>query len=96
MDKYDQRLESAERRAEKLQELQEREVAVKERAQLKHEQDVATWNERQRVQRHHEVLLKMLEIQGNAPRDSGSYDDDLHEARRIADLAYPPPAKETP
>lgn len=56
-------------------------------------EDFEGYAERVRAQRHHEVLLKMLEIQGNAPRDTGSYEDDLHEARYIADLAYPPPSE---
>lgn len=93
----------------RLRALQEREVALKERTQFKHEQDVAAWPERQRVVMHHDVLLKMLELgfkeglstmeNGDGPAEQdldGWRRQTLEAARTIADLAYPPPTKETP
>lgn len=55
-----------------------------------------TWEMREqdetiRAQRHHEVFRDMLQVLATSLHDSGSYDDDVAEARRLADLAYPKP-----
>jgi hypothetical protein len=42
-----------------------------------------------REQRHHEVFMMALQILMTDMHDSGSYSDDVVEARSIADLAYP-------
>lgn len=45
--------------------------------------------ERLREERHHAVFLMALQVLMTDMHDSGSYDDDVVEARRLADLAYP-------
>lgn len=84
MDRYEER-------AEELLRLQTRDVALREG-------DVATYPERCRQQRHHDVLCLMLKEITSANAASGCMnvngDVVFQQAKAMADLAYPPPKAE--
>lgn len=89
-ERYEERLLAD---ATRLRDLQEREVAVKERAQELNQQDSDTWPERQRAANHHDIMARvaMMLLEGHAH----DWTDDMVEravrcARIAADAAYPP------
>ena len=80
LDRYDER-------AEELLRLQTRDVALREG-------DVATYPERCRAQRHHDVICIMLKeiTRANAAAGCMNVNGDVvfQQAKAMADLAYPP------
>ena len=94
MDVYEQRIQSAERRAEALSALQEREVALNERKQAAHEADVLDWDRRQREVNRHDILARVIEALVTQHAKTGLSESMLKECVRMghiaADEAYPP------
>lgn len=83
LDRYDER-------AEELLRLQTRDVALREG-------DVATYPERMRAARHHEVLCLVLKelVRDDRVRQLDTLPGPtVAVARAFADLAYPPPKAE--